>query len=41
VIDLSVVENIGGLKYLPRQDATSGRIKDYNIYLNKTMFKGL
>lgn len=41
VIDLGAVQNIGGFKYLPRQDAPNGRIRDFNVYLNKTLFKGL
>jgi beta-galactosidase len=41
VIDLGVVKNISGVRYLSRQDNQTGRIKDYNIYLSKMLFKGL
>lgn len=41
VIDLGGVKGISGLKYLPRQDSPNGRIKDFNLYLSLTPFKGL
>ncbi|OQP63901.1 hypothetical protein A3860_23505 [Niastella vici] len=41
VIDLGAEYRIAGMRYLPRQDAPNGHIKDFNIYLSKTMFKGL
>ncbi|WP_046370646.1 beta-galactosidase [Flavihumibacter petaseus] len=41
VIDLGGSHKVSGLKYLPRQDSPNGRIKDYKVYLSKTLFKGL
>lgn len=41
VIDLGSVYKIGGLKYLPRQDSPNGRVKDFNLYLSQSLFKGL
>ncbi|MBV4360621.1 beta-galactosidase [Pinibacter aurantiacus] len=41
VIDLGSNQKISGFKYLPRQDADNGRIKDYKIYITNTKFKGL
>lgn len=41
VIDLGKAYNIGSMKLLPRQDGPNGRIKDYNLYFSKTLFKGL
>ncbi len=41
VIDLGSIQTITGLKYLPRQDAPNGRIKDFKVYLNENNFKGL
>lgn len=41
VIDLGKEYTIGTLKLLPRQDGPNGRIKDYNLYFSKTLFKGL
>jgi beta-galactosidase len=41
VIDLGKNMEISGLKYLPRQDSPNGRIKDFRVYLNKTIFQGI
>ncbi len=41
VIDLGSDYEIAGLKYLPRQDAPNGRIKDFKVYVSKSNFKGL
>ncbi|MHA4811459.1 beta-galactosidase [Flavitalea flava] len=38
VIDLGAVKEIGGLKYLPRQDSPNGRIKDFRVYLRREGF---
>jgi beta-galactosidase len=40
VIDLSAVETIRGIRYLPRSDKkTDGMIKDYRIFIKKEPFK--
>ena len=41
VIDLGSVQNIIGLKYLPRQDSPNGRIKDFKVYVSRNIFSGL
>lgn len=41
VIDLGSARQISGIKYLPRQDSQNGRIKDFKLYVSKTLFKGL
>lgn len=41
VIDLGAVKTVAGMRYLARQDSQTGRIKSYNIYLSKSLFKGL
>jgi beta-galactosidase len=41
VIDLGGNQKISGFKYLPRQDADNGRIKDYKVFISNTKFKGL
>ncbi|HEY5911831.1 MAG TPA: discoidin domain-containing protein, partial [Verrucomicrobiae bacterium] len=41
VLDLGVEPEVAGLRYLPRQDSTNGRIKDYRIFLSTTQFPGL
>ncbi len=41
VIDLGASYKISELKYLPRQDQSTGHIKDYKVYLSRTNFKGL
>jgi len=41
VIDLGSNQKISGFKYLPRQDADNGRIKDYKIFISNIKFKGL
>lgn len=41
IIDLGDEFTIGGMKYLPRQDSGNGRIKDYRLFISKTMFPGI
>lgn len=41
VIDLGKEYTVSAMKLLPRQDGPNGRIKDYKLYLSKTLFKGL
>ena len=41
VIDLGAVKNITAIKYLPRQDGPNGRIKDFRLFISKTIFPGL
>lgn len=41
IIDLGSVQKISALKYLPRQDAPNGQIRDFRLYLSNTNFKGL
>ena len=41
ILDLGEDYTIGGLKYLPRQDQANGRIKDYRLFISKTMFPGI
>ena len=38
VIDLGAERELAGLRLLPRQDSTHGRIKDYRLYLSLTPF---
>ena len=41
VIDLGSIKNIGGMKFLPRQDSPNGRIKDYQVYISNDLFPGI
>jgi len=41
VIDLGQEQVVTGLRYLPRQDQASGRIRDYRVYLSAKPFPGL
>ncbi|MNR40168.1 Sialidase precursor [compost metagenome] len=41
VIDLGSIKNIGGMKFLPRQDSPNGRIKDYQVYISNNLFPGI
>jgi beta-galactosidase len=41
ILDLGGDYTIGGLKYLPRQDSPNGRIKDYRLFISKTIFPGI
>jgi beta-galactosidase len=41
VIDLGSVQNISGLKYLPRQDSPNGRIGDFRLFISNNAFPGL
>jgi beta-galactosidase len=38
VIDLGAEHELAGVRLLPRQDSTHGRIKDYRLYLSATPF---
>lgn len=38
VIDLGRDEVVSGLRYLPRQDAGNGRIRDYRVFVSATPF---
>lgn len=38
VIDLGSVKTVGGLRYLPRQGSSNGRIKKYRVFVSETMF---
>ena len=33
-VDMGVATSVGGFRYLPRQDAADGRIKDYRFYVS-------
>ena len=41
VIDLGGVQSFAALRYLPRNGANTGKIKEYRIYASPTLFKGL
>ncbi len=41
VIDLGSVQEFKALRYLPRNGANPGKVKDYKIYASKSLFKGL
>ncbi|MBC2593676.1 beta-galactosidase [Ruficoccus amylovorans] len=41
VIDLGEVQTIRALRYLPRNGANPGKVKDYRIYTDQALFKGL
>ncbi|MCO4294733.1 beta-galactosidase [Solitalea sp. MAHUQ-68] len=42
VIDLGGAVEISGFRYLPRSDKSkNGMVKDYRVYLNNSIFKGL
>jgi len=41
VIDLGSEQVASGLRYLPRQDAANGRIRDYRLFLSSKEFPGL
>jgi beta-galactosidase len=41
VIDLGKVQQFNTLRYLPRNGANHGKIKDYKIYASKDLFLGL
>jgi beta-galactosidase len=38
VVDLGSEQEISGVRLLPRQDSANGRIKDYQLYLNRAPF---
>ena len=41
VIDLGATHVVGGMKLLPRQGNSSGRIKDFQLYFSLLPFKGI
>lgn len=41
VFDLDTEYTIGGMKLLPRQDSSNGRIKDFRLYFSVQKFKNL
>lgn len=41
VIDLGKVQKFRTLRYLPRNGANPGKIKDYKIYVSRSLFQGL
>ena len=38
VIDMGAVQEIAGVRLLPRQDSANGRIKNYKLYLSVAPF---
>lgn len=41
VLDLGREVTLSGIRYLPRQDRSNGRIKTYRVYLSSTPFPGI